>query len=305
MEILQINKIRKEFGTLVAVDDVSMSVAKGSIVGLIGPNGAGKTTLLKMLATLLRPSSGNATIFGHDLKYDYLKIRHHLAFLPDFFGLYRDLTLEECLEFFAKIYKVQPQLISQRVDNALKLIGLEEKKDSFVKHLSRGMVQRMGIGISLVHDPELLLLDEPASGLDPNQRIQLREILKKLTNEGKTTIISSHILTELDQLCSHIAIMNKGKIILYGTVDEIQQKVKNQKNIIISVLENCDKALAEIKNCFGFEIINVQGDTIIVQTNLSPDQIADLNSRLVNSGIKIVAFYQEKASLEDIFTKIC
>lgn len=165
MEILQIDNIRKEFGTLVAVNDVTMSVEQGQVVGLIGPNGAGKTTLLRILATLLRPTDGNATILGHDLRKDYLQIRQRLGFLPDFFNLYNDLTLKECLEFFAKVYRVEPKLIPERINAALKFIDLEDKRDCFVRHLSRGMIQRMGVGVLLVHGPEVLLLDEPASGL--------------------------------------------------------------------------------------------------------------------------------------------
>jgi ABC-2 type transport system ATP-binding protein len=304
MEILQIDNIRKEFGTLVAVNDVTMSIEQGHVVGLIGPNGAGKTTLLRILATLLRPTDGNATILGHDLRKDYLQIRQHLGFLPDFFNLYNDLTLQECLEFFARVYRVEPKLIPERIDAVLKFIDLEEKRNSFIRHLSRGMVQRMGVGVLLVHEPEILLLDEPASGLDPNQRIKLREVLKRLSIEGKTTIISSHILTELSGLCSHIAIMNKGKIILYGAVDEIQQKIIGSRNVTITVLDNCSRAANLIKEFPNTEIINVQNNTIIVEMSASFEELAELNANLVNNNIKVVTFCEKKTDLEDIFTKI-
>ncbi len=304
MEILQTNKIRKEFGTLVAVNDVSMSIKQGQVVGLIGPNGAGKTTLLRILATLLRPTDGNATILGQDLRNDYLQIRQRLGFLPDFFNLYNDLTLQECLEFFAKAYKVESKLIAKRIDAALEFVDLADKRKSFIRHLSRGMVQRMGVGVLLVRDPEVLLLDEPASGLDPKQRIKLREVLKRLSTEGKTTIISSHILTELSGLCSHIAIMNKGKIILYGSVDEIQQKIAGPKNVIITVLDNCDKAVNLIKAFPNTAITNVQNNTIIVDVSASLEELAELNAHLVNNDIKVVAFCEEKTDLEDIFMKI-
>lgn len=304
MEILQIDNIRKEFGTLVAVNDVTMSIERGQVVGLIGPNGAGKTTLLRILATLLRPTDGNATILGHDLRKDYLQIRQDLGFLPDFFNLYNDLTLQECLEFFARVYKVEPAIIPERIDTVLKFIDLEEKRDAFIRHLSRGMVQRMGIGALLVHEPEVLLLDEPASGLDPNQRIKLREVLRKLSAKGKTIIISSHILTELSGLCSHIAIMNRGKIILYGAVDEIQQKIIGSRNVTISVLDDCDKAANVIKEFSDTKIINVQNNTIIIETNASLEELAGLNAALVNNGIKVVTFCEKKTDLEDIFMKI-
>ena len=304
MEILQIDNIRKEFGTLVAVNDVTMSIEQGHVVGLIGPNGAGKTTLLRILATLLRPTDGNATILGHNLKKDYLQIRQHLGFLPDFFNLYNDLTLRECLEFFAKVYRVEPKRIPERIDAVLEFIDLEDKRNCFIQHLSRGMVQRMGIGVLLVHDPEVLLLDEPASGLDPNQRIKLRKVLKRLSAEGKTTVISSHILTELSGLCSHIAIMNKGKIIVYGAVDEIQQRISGSRNVTITVLDDCGKATGLVKEFPNTEIINVQNNTIIVEMSAPIEELAELNTHLVNNNIKVVAFCEEKTNLEDIFMKI-
>lgn len=304
MNILQIDKIRKEFGTLVAVNDVSMSVEQGSVVGLIGPNGAGKTTLLRILATLLRPTDGDATILGNDLRKDYLKIRQNIGFLPDFFNLYNDLTLQECLEFFATVYKVAPKLIHERVDSALKFIDLEEKRNSFVSHLSRGMIQRMGIGAMLVHQPDILLLDEPASGLDPSQRIKLREVLKRLSDDGKTTIISSHILTELSGLCSHVAIMNNGRIAIQGSVDEIQKKVMGSKKVSIDVLDDCDKAVNLIKAFPGADIVDVQGNSIVVDTAISLEEIAELNTNLVTNGIKVVSFSEKETGLEDIFMKI-
>jgi len=304
MEILQTDNIRKEFGTLVAVNDVTISVEKGNVVGLIGPNGAGKTTFLRILATLLKPTDGNATILGQDLKDDYLQIRQRLGFLPDFFNLYNDLTLQECLEFFAKAYKVEPKLIPERVDTTLEFIELEDKRNSFIRHLSRGMVQRMGVGVLLVRAPEVLLLDEPASGLDPKQRIKLREVLKRLSAEGKTTIISSHILTELSGLCSHIAIMNKGRIILYGAVDEIQQKIAGSKNIIITVLDDCSRAAGLVEKFPNTKIIEVQNNTIIAEMSAPLEELAELNAHLVNNDIKVVAFCEEKTDLEDIFMKI-
>lgn len=191
MIVLEADSLRKEFGALVAVDNVSLSLEQGQVLGLIGPNGAGKTTLLRILATLLRPTSGRATILGCDLATRYLSIRKRIGFVPDFFNLYGDLTLRECLAFFAEAYEVPPERIAQRVDEVLRYVDLQDKQDSLVRHLSRGMVQRMGVGIRLIHDPDLYLLDEPASGLDPKARIQLRNVLRRLSDEGKTIITSS------------------------------------------------------------------------------------------------------------------
>ena len=304
MEILEVNSIRKEFGTVVAVNDVSLSVEKGQVWGLIGPNGAGKTTLLRILATVLRPTSGSVRLLGYDLAKEYLAIRKHIGFLPDFFGLYNDLTLRECLEFFAKAYKVEDKLISQRIDEVLDYIELQSKRNDFIRHLSRGMVQRMGVGVLLVHGPDVFLLDEPASGLDPKARIQLRAVLTKLSREGKTIIISSHILTELSGFCSHIALMNEGKIVLQGAVDEIQQKVFDSRKIRVSVLENCDQAVRLIKEFPDTKIGTVQDNEITVEISAGESELAALNSHLVSKGIKVFSFGEEKTDLEDLFMKI-
>ena len=304
MNILEINNIRKEYGTVIAVNDVSFSMAPGQVLGLIGPNGAGKTTLLRILATVLRPTSGSVKILGHDLRKQYLKIRKNIGYLPDFFNLYNDLTLRECLEFFARAYKVEVKSIPSRIDEVLSYIELSHKRNDLIRHLSRGMVQRMGVGALLVHDPDLFLLDEPASGLDPKARIHLREVLKKLANEGKTIIISSHILTELSGFCTHIALMNDGKIVMQGSVDEIQHKVFGTRKIRISVLDNCEKATELVKGFHNTVIESVKNNDIIVEINAAEQELADLNSLLISNGIKVYNFSEAKTDLEDLFMKI-
>jgi ABC-2 type transport system ATP-binding protein len=304
MEILEVDNIRKEFGTVVAVNDVSFSVEQGQVVGLIGPNGAGKTTLLRILATVLSPTHGSAQLLGYDLTKEYLDIRKHIGFMPDFFNLYNDLTLAECLEFFARAYKVKREVIARRVDKVLEYVDLENKRNNLIRHLSRGMVQRMGVGVLLVHEPDLFLLDEPASGLDPKARIQLRATLKKLSTEGKTIIISSHILTELSGFCSHIAIMDEGNIVMYGAVDEIQQKITGARKVAVSVLEDRDRAVLLIKEFPNAKIIAVQNKTITVEMNTPPTELAALNRHLVENSIKVVTFCEEKTDLEDLFMKI-
>jgi ABC-2 type transport system ATP-binding protein len=304
MKILEANNIRKEFGTLVAVNDVNLSIEKGQVMGLIGPNGAGKTTLLRILGTLLRPTSGTAKLFDHDLTTQYLDIRKYIGFLPDFFNLYSDLTLRECLEFFARAYKVQPKLIKKRVDDVIEYIELQDKRNSLIRHLSRGMVQRMGVGVLLVHEPELFLLDEPASGLDPKARIQLRKVLKKLSSEGKTVIISSHILTELSGFCSHIAIMNKGKIELSGSVNEIEQKIMDSRMVDIFVLSDCERAVSLINRYPDAKITMVQDNMVTIEIAKELEKLANLNAYLVKEGIKVVTISERKTNLEDLFMKI-
>ena len=304
MQVIEVTGLSKEYGTLVAVNNVSFNVAKGQIVGLIGPNGAGKTTLLRMLATVLRPTAGSIKILGCDSSTEYLRIRKTIGYLPDFFNLYNSLTLHECLEFFAMAYGVENKLIPGRVDDALKFVELEEKRNDFVRHLSRGMVQRMGVGVLLVRDTDVFLLDEPASGLDPKARIQLRDILKKLSAEGRTIIISSHILTELSDFCSHVAIMSRGNIVLHGSIDEIRQRVSSTRQIAISIVGDANAAVAAIKEFPGAILQTVEGGNITVDIKTDENGLADMNSYLVSKGIRVCGFSEEKSDLEDLFMEI-
>lgn len=304
MIVLEADNLRKEFGALAAVDNVSLSIEQGQVLGLIGPNGAGKTTLLRILATLLRPTSGRARILGHDLTTQSLSIRGRIGFVPDFFNLYGDLTLRECLRFFAEAYGVQPEWIARRVDEALEYVDLQDKQDGLVRHLSRGMVQRMGVGIRLVHDPDLYLLDEPASGLDPKARIQLRNVLRRLSAEGRTILISSHILTELSGFCTHIAIMDKGAIRLSGAVEEVQRTIIGAKRIDIAVLADCPRAVDLAGRFPGAKVVAVREDTFTVEVPDNPREVAALNAHLVKGGVEVTGFSERKADLEELFMKI-
>jgi ABC-2 type transport system ATP-binding protein len=253
---------------------------------------------------VLRPTNGSVRLLGYDLAKDYLQIRKHIGFMPDFFNLYNDLTLHECLEFFARAYNVKRDLIPKRIDEILGYVDLESKRNDFVRHLSRGMVQRMGVAVLLIHDPDLLLLDEPASGLDPKARIQLRNVLKKLSAEGKTIIISSHILTELSGFCSHIAIMDEGNIKLHGAIDEIQQNITGVAKVNISVLENCERAVVLVRQFPGTKSVKVEDNKITVEMDKDPEGLANLNAYLVKEGVKVVGFSEQKTDIEELFMEI-
>ena len=302
--ILQTTQLRKEFGRLVAVNDVELRVERGEVWGLIGPNGAGKTTLLRLLATLIRPTRGTARILECDLLEDFLQIRKGIGFLPDFFNLYSDLTLEECLSYFARAYGVARMDIAGRVDKALEYVQLVEKRESLIRKLSRGMVQRLGVASLIVRDPELYLLDEPASGLDPKARTQLRHVLKKLSEEGRTVIISSHILTELSGLCSHIALMDKGKIVSSGEVETVRQEALGDRKTIVTVLEDVEKARKLIEALEGVNLLQVNDLALTVQIHDGLARQAEMNAHLVNAGIKVVRIEEEKADLEEVFMTI-
>lgn len=304
MVTIETNAIRKQYGKLVAVNDVSLKVESGSIVGLIGPNGAGKTTLLRILATLLKPSRGSGQVLGFDLGADYLQIRKSIGFLPDFFNLYSDLTLRECVHFFARAYGVGRSEADGRVESALEFVQLTEKKDDFIRHLSRGMVQRLGVACLMAHDPQVYLLDEPASGLDPQSRIQLRNVLKGLSGRGKTVIISSHILSDLSDLCSHIAMMNRGRMVLHGDIGEIEKRVLGSRRTRITVLGEPEPAVGLIGEFKAAELIESSGNTLIVRIEGGSAVQADLNAFLVKRGVRVAGIEQESADLEKLFLAI-
>jgi ABC-2 type transport system ATP-binding protein len=302
--VLQTELLRKDYGSLVAVRDVSIKVDAGQVVGLIGPNGAGKTTLLRILATLLPPTSGRASVMGCDVQRDCLSIRKRIGYLPDFFNLYKDLTLRECLMFFARAYGSDVVTARNRSDTALAYVELSDKRDSLIRHLSRGMVQRLGVASLIVHEPDLFLLDEPASGLDPNARIGLRRVITRLSEEGRTVIISSHILTELSGFCSHIAIMNKGGMAVFGDVEGVQRRVSGECRVRISVLRDAEKAARIVAQTEGYAVSSSTGNDLIVSTPEGPSSLSQLNRQLVEAGLDVVTFVAEKMNLEDLFVQI-
>lgn len=304
MPIVEVTNLRKEYGALVAVKDVNFSVEPGQILGLIGPNGAGKTTLLTMLATLLEPTDGSIRICGFDVKKEYVAIRKHIGYMPDFFGLYEDLTIFECLKFFGNAYHVPADKLRERIEAALDFIDLREKKDDFVQNLSRGMTQRLGLGALLVHQPDLFLLDEPASGLDPKARIDLRKVLTRLSQEGKTVLISSHILTELADFCTHIIIMDHGVFLTHGSIEDILNRVEGKKQIKITVLDRSREAELLIRSMPHADVVECQENTLTVKMPGNLEQLAMLNTSLVEHGFHVTSFYEEKTSLEDVFLQI-
>jgi ABC-2 type transport system ATP-binding protein len=304
MQSIEVMHLRKEFGTLVAVNDVSLSIESGQVVGLVGPNGAGKTTLLRMLATLLRPTDGQATLCGYNLHQDYLRIRRHIGFLPDFFNLYNDLTLRECLHFFAHAYGVPPDQSNARVEWTLDLVELSHKQDDFIRNLSRGMVQRLGLGTLLVRDPDIFLLDEPASGLDPKARIGLRNVLKQLSEQDKTIIISSHILTELSGFCTHVAFMDQGRLTLSGKISDIQKQMHQAHQVDIILLDDPDHASELMASFDAVQVKTIDGHTLTVVIDGPLDILAALNKHLVDHGVRVVGLIPKQHDLEEIFMSL-
>jgi ABC-2 type transport system ATP-binding protein len=304
--VVDIQHLRKEYtNNLVAVKDLSLRLEPGDIFGFIGPNGAGKTTTIKMLATLLRPTSGRAYIAGVDVTREPEKVRGVIGYMPDNFGVYDDIKVWEYLDFFAAAYKIPRDRRPRIIDDVLELTDLTVKKDSYVEELSRGMKQRLCLAKTLVHDPQVLLLDEPASGLDPRARIEIKELLKELKSMGKTIIISSHILPELSDFCNKIGIIEQGEMIVSGDVQEIMRQVTGGLTLdVLTIAEDRDKAQALLNGLPSVRNARVVDGDLKVDYIGEPDHTYEVLAALVKGGVRVRSFTEEQTNLEDIFMKV-
>src|ERR1043165_7243878 len=244
---VQTNGLTRNYGATLALNALDLTIHRGDLFGFIGSNGAGKTTTLRILATFLAPSAGQAIVLGHDVVRDADAVRHVIGYMPDFFGVYKDMEVTEYLDFFGACYKIPTLQREKTVNDVLELVGLSEKKGALIGAFSRGMQQRLGLARVLIHDPQLLLLDEPASGLDPRARIEMMEILRELQRLGKTIIISSHILSELESICNRVAIIEKGKLIYAGPVSGVRDQMSSGRVVFVRVSSDQGQALDLLK----------------------------------------------------------
>ena len=310
--MIETTNLTKRYGELVALDNLNLSIGEGDCFGFIGPNGAGKTTTIKILATLLKPSSGQAQVGGLTIGYQNRQIRPLIGYVPDFMGAYEDMVVTEYLEFFAAAYNINGQQRRKVVSDVLELTDLTYKATAEVNSLSRGMQQRLSIARVLLHDPRLLLLDEPASGLDPRARIEIRELLKELKRMGKTILISSHILHELAELCNHVGVIERGQLLFSGSVDEILRRAQVGHVLHVGVTDRTRDAalllkkmpgvikvaLTEAENGDARQLIHVSFDE---SQGHSP---SDIPNYLVNHGYRITLFTEEAVNLETAFMRL-
>jgi ABC-2 type transport system ATP-binding protein len=296
--------LRKEYKNVLAVNDLTLEINKGDVYGFIGPNGAGKTTTIKILATLISPSYGTAFVNNLDVR-DYPRaVRAKIGYMPDFFGVYDDMKVWEYLDFFAAAYKLPRDRRYRIINDVLELTDLHEKKEDFVDALSRGMKQRLCLAKTLVHDPEVLLLDEPASGLDPRARIEMRELLKELRRMGKTILISSHILSELSDFCNKIGIIEKGQLLLSGDVTEIRNRIRGEKIIRLTLRDRREEARQQLATLPGvLQVVSEDGMIRITVDESIPDA-SEIIKFLVDKNFAITGCHEEISDLEDIFMKI-
>ncbi|MCR3922303.1 MAG: ABC transporter ATP-binding protein, partial [Firmicutes bacterium] len=302
--MMQVKNLTKQYGRLTAVNDISFVVEEGSIFGFVGPNGAGKTTALRIMATLLTHTAGQIELDGMSIFKNPRQTRKLIGYMPDFFGVYDDLRVNEYLEFYGEAAGCRIDQVRQSMPALLELVGLAEKRDDFVNNLSRGMKQRLCLARTLVHQPRLLLLDEPASGLDPRARVDLRNILKELQRMGHTIIISSHILAELAQLCTHIGIINQGRMPLVGPIDEVVARVKGDTLIEVGVMERVEEArlwLLEQGDVRAVELNN-KGQLDVIFSG-ERDQQAHLLARFAAKFV-VYSFIPTSGNLEELFMKI-
>jgi ABC-2 type transport system ATP-binding protein len=304
MSFVTVHELCVKYGPLTAVKDLSMAIPRGEVLGLIGPNGAGKTSTIKVLATLIRPARGWASIDGIKVHENPQAVRRKIGYMPDFFGVYDDLTVEQYLHFFAAAYRLDRSRRKAVVGDVLELTDLSEKRRSSVDSLSRGMKQRLGLARVLIHDPELLLLDEPASGLDPRARIEIRELLKELTRMGKTILISSHILHELGQLCSRICIIEAGRLVTEGPVQELFKKLELLPLVHVQITNRTEALLARIREIPGVASLEPATDRLVIQFHEDQITAEDLLDRLHDLGARIRMFQPEAVDMETAFMKL-
>ncbi|MCO5169901.1 MAG: ABC transporter ATP-binding protein [Planctomycetes bacterium] len=303
--MIETRYLTKQYKDLVALDKLNLTIDRGDIYGFIGPNGAGKTTTIRILGTLLRPTSGQAFVCGYSVNGQAKHIRRKIGYVPDEFGTYEDMTVTEYLEFFAALYEIKGKERQRVIHDVLELTDLSYKRDAQVDSLSRGMRQRLALARVLLHDPDVLLLDEPASGLDPRARIEIRELLKELRTMGKTILISSHILSELKELCNKVGIIERGQLLFSGPVEEILAKARSHDVVQVKVREGTDRALEALR---GHDLVTradlIDGDVIEVQLKEAAQDHSLVASFLHERGFRLLLVREEEIDLEDAFMKV-
>lgn len=302
--MLKIDNLKKQFGRAVALDGLNMYVEPGALYGFVGPNGAGKTTTIKIIMSLLPPDGGRVLVDGVDVAREPKRVLEKIGYVPDFFGVYDNLKVSEYMEFFASCYGLLGLKARQRSMMLLEQVGLDNKADFYVEGLSRGMKQRLCLARALIHNPQVLIMDEPTAGLDPRTRYEFKEILKELREQKKTILLSSHILPELAEICTNIGIVDQGKMVLEGSMDEIQNQINISSPLNIAVSGNRDTAVQLLRSHPCVETIAIHQDEIAVNFNGDRQDEVLLLQQLVDADVPVYAFQRTRGNLESIFMQI-
>jgi len=299
--VIETRDLTKKYGDMFAIRSIELKLEQGDLFGFIGPNGAGKTTTMRIIATLLNPTWGEAYVCGNSIYTKPKEIRRLVGYMPDFFGVYDDMRVIEYLEFFAAAYRIQGERRRKVCDEMLQVVDLDFKRDAYANTLSRGQTQRLGLARTLLHDPQVLLLDEPLSGLDPRARIEMRNLLRRLGEMGKTIIVSSHILPELADICNKIGIIDRGVMTVNAAVADVMRQVRQYTVLHIAVKENLDAAARFLEAQEIVESVEIRKGQIVTTLKPTVDDYSDLPTRLVEQGHRLTLFREEEINLESAF----
>jgi len=303
--MIEITDFGKSYGDFVAVERLNLNIDAGEMFGFIGPNGAGKSTTIRFLATLLKASHGEGTVNGHSVTQDPMNVRRSVGYMPDTFGVYDGMKVWEFLDFFAVAYGIPRTKRKQVISDVLELLDLTHKRDDFVNGLSRGMKQRLCLAKTLVHDPPVLILDEPASGLDPRARLEMKALLKELRRMGKTILISSHILTELADCCTSIGIIERGQLLMHGPIEDVYRRIRGNRIVQVKFNEGMEAGLSIIRS--SPYVRDVQVDPMMVTAELETDDlgVAEVLQHLNrDESVKVRSFAEKDPTLEDVFMMV-
>lgn len=302
--MLYINDLTKNYGSFTAVNHLSLHIPEGDLFGFVGPNGAGKTTTIRIVCGLLRASGGSVRIGSTAAAVGSKEMKRMIGYVPDFFGVYDNLKVREYMDMYGSMYGMYSRDIAKLTDDLLELVNLSDKKEVYVDTLSRGMKQRLCVARALLHNPRLLILDEPSSGLDPRARVEMKELLKNLHSMGKTIVISSHILSELSEMCNSIGIMNRGQLITAGRIEDIMQQISGGKRMHVKVASGMENAIRILREQVGIKIESVRENEIIMLFSGADEQISALIGIMIQNQVVITGFYREEGSLESLFMQL-
>lgn len=302
--MLQINHLQKSYGKFQAVKDLTLHVPKGDLFGFVGPNGAGKTTTIRMVCGLMLPDAGSITINGMDALSHQREIKKQIGYVPDFFGVYDNLKVREYMDFYGSMYRMNSREIEKIADDLLELVNLSDKKEVFVDTLSRGMKQRLCVARALIHNPALLVLDEPNSGLDPRARVEMKELLQNLKSMGKTIVISSHILSELSEMCNSIGIMDHGNLAASGPIEEVMEGVFGSNQLVVTLDEGREAAVRVASEHAGVKVDSVGEHELRLSHNMSKPQIARMIGEMIANDVIVTGFHRQEGNLETLFMRV-
>lgn len=302
--MLHIEHLFKNYGKFRAVNNLTLHIPQGDLFGFVGPNGAGKTTTIRMVCGLMLPTAGNITINGVDAVAHQKEIKKQIGYVPDFFGVYDNLKVREYMDFYGSMYRMGTKEIQRISDDLLELVNLSDKKEVFVDTLSRGMKQRLCVARALIHNPALLVLDEPNSGLDPRARVEMKELLLNLKSMGKTIVISSHILSELSEMCNSIGIMDHGNLVAAGLIEDVMDSVFGSNQLIITLEGGQETAVRIANEHAGVKVTSVGEQEIKLTHSLTKPEIAKMIGEMITHDVVVTGFHKQEGSLETLFMRV-